>query len=389
MTDVIERADPPAAHLAPPHQGPSRRWMAVFTAALVVVILLAAALTYVGMSTVRDSRAGRRVATITDPALPGYEAFLEPTPTLLLLHTSGRSILSVVVIGLHAGDQGGSVVLVPASTRLGDGASAVPLDVASSYGPSLTGAQFPVQELLGVGIDEVVEVDDARWAELVAPVAPLAIDNPVELPGFAAGPLSLTAEQVGPYLAARGEGESAVAPLERERIVLEAWFGAVASSGDPRAAVPGEVDSGIGRFVRALAAGPREIAALPVVETSTGAGPQVDVDEDAAAALIASAVPFPTAAHVGGRTRVRLLDGTGDREHVAVAAPLIVPAGSEIVVVGNADRFDYTETQIRYHHPLQKRAAEAIRDALGAGRVVDDARQTDAFDVTIVLGPDV
>ena len=59
------------------------------------------------------------------------------------------------------------------------------------------------------------------------------------------------------------------------------------------------------------------------------------------------------------------------------------------MVVGNADRFDYEATEIRYHDPLQKAAAEALRAALGTGRVIDDARQTDAFDVTIVLGPDV
>ena len=72
-----------------------------------------------------------------------------------------------------------------------------------------------------------------------------------------------------------------------------------------------------------------------------------------------------------------------------MAAPLVVPAGSEIVVVGNADAFDYRTTEIRYHDPTFKAAAEELRDALGAGRVVDDPRQTDAFDVTIVLGTDV
>lgn len=78
------------------------------------------------------------------------------------------------------------------------------------------------------------------------------------------------------------------------------------------------------------------------------------LDVDALAALIPTLVPFPTAAHPGGRTRVRLLDGTGDAQHVLTAAPLIVPAGSEIVVVGNADRFDYDTTEIRYHDPVLK-----------------------------------
>ena len=71
------------------------------------------------------------------------------------------------------------------------------------------------------------------------------------------------------------------------------------------------------------------------------------------------------------------------------AAPLVVPADAEIVVAGNADRFSYTVTEIRYHDPTRKAAAERIRDSLGAGTVIEDPRPTDAFDVTIVLGNDV
>ena len=70
-------------------------------------------------------------------------------------------------------------------------------------------------------------------------------------------------------------------------------------------------------------------------------------------------------------------------------APSVVPAGTEIVVVGNADAFDYEVTEIRYHHPTFRSEAEDIRDASGVGRVIDDPRQTDAFDVTIVLGTDL
>jgi hypothetical protein len=125
------------------------------------------------------------------------------------------------------------------------------------------------------------------------------------------------------------------------------------------------------------------------VEVPDGEGTRTDVDRDAVDELIAELVPFPTASRPGGRVRVRLLDGSGTRDHVLSAAPLIVPADSEIVVVGNAEAFDYETTEIRYHHPTFEPAAEALQKALGAGRVIDDPRQTDAFDVTIVLGPDV
>jgi hypothetical protein len=243
--------------------------------------------------------------------------------------------------------------------------------------------------MLGFGISEVVVVDKARWAELIGPVAPLTFTNPDAVSEFPAGEISLGADQVAAYLGAKGEGQSELARMARHQLFYEAWAAAVAASGDP-AVVPGEVESGIGRFVRGLAAGPVQIETLPVTEIPLVAG-FVRIDPDAAVIedLLPTVVPFPTAARPGGRVRVRLLDGTGDQDHVLRTAPLVVPADAEIVVVGNADRFDYEITEIRYHVPLQKTAAESLRAALGAGRVIDDPRQTDAFDVTIVLGTDV
>ncbi len=375
-------------HFADPGDGPSRRWMTVFSLLLVTVLVAATVLTYVGVQTVRTSRAGRSVSTVTDPALPGFEAFLEPTPTLLIVHSSGTTLVSAAVLALNSGDVGGSVLLIPPATRLGPDENAFTLGAVSAFGGSTEAILPGLQSLLRIGITDVAVVDDARWAELVAPVAPIAIQNPDTVGAFPAGPLSLEAEQVGPYLAARADGESDLARLYRQQLFFEAWADAVAASPDP-AAVPGEVESGIGRFVRGLASGSHRIATLPVVETPTADGTRLDVDADATNVLVSALVPFPTAGRPGGRVRVRLLDGSGDPDHVLTAAPLIVPAGSEIVVVGNADSFGYATTEIRYHHPTMKTAAQELRDALGVGRVVDDPRPTDAFDVTIVLGPDL
>jgi LytR cell envelope-related transcriptional attenuator len=153
--------------------------------------------------------------------------------------------------------------------------------------------------------------------------------------------------------------------------------------------VPGEVESGIGRFVRGLAAGPHRVETVPTTSQPVGFVYRYDLEPDALGALVAELVRFPTAGIPGGRVRVRLLDGAGEADHVQRVAPLVVPANAEIVVVGNAAAFDSTETEIRYHTPTARTAANALQAALGAGRVVDDPRQTDAFDVTIVLGTDV
>jgi len=363
--------------------------MAVFAGFMVMALGASMALTYVGLKTVRSSKAGRIVSTVTDPTAPGFEAFVEPTPTLVVLHDVDGELVSIAVLALNNGDAGGSVVLVPPATLGGGGVDATPLSVIYAFGVDKAGAaRAAVQGALGIGIAEAVVVDDARWAELVGPVGPLALTNPDDLEGFPAGPLSLLPAQVGPWLKTMREGESDLARLYRQELFWQAWAAAVANADDP-GAVPGEVDVGIGRFVRGLGNGPARVATIPVDESVDAFGnPQFMPDAAAVEVMISDLVPFPTGDVEGARTRVRLLDGSGDPQQVMRAAPLVVPADAEIVVAGNADRFDYSATEIRYHAPALKAAAERIRDSLGVGTVVDDPRPTEAFDVTIVLGAD-
>src|SRR5688572_28674486 len=93
-TEPVDAA--PGRHFV--HHGPSRRWMTVFLSLLAVAIVAAAALTYVGVKTVRSSRAGQVVSTVTDPEAPGFEAFLEPSPTLAVFHREDGKLRSMAVL---------------------------------------------------------------------------------------------------------------------------------------------------------------------------------------------------------------------------------------------------------------------------------------------------
>lgn len=370
------------------HRGPSRRWMAGFVAALTVAVVAAGALAFVGVQTLRESSAGRRV-TSADPTEPGFEGLLEPTPTLLVVHQQGTVLTSAAVLALANGDAGGSVILLPPSVKVGDGPKAVPLSVLAAFGGTIDDLQGAAEAVTGVGIQEVVVVDDTRWAELVGPVSPLVLQNPDDVGDFDEGPLELPADQVGAWLRASRKNESQLARVYRQQLFWESWVAAVAASSDP-AALPGELDTGLGRFVRGLAAGPLTVTTLPVIDEIDEAGGTVyRVDRDALRSVITDLVPFPTGTELAPRTRVRLLDGAGESDHVQSAAPAVVSADATIVVVGNADAFDYVTTEIRYHQPAQRAAAERLQQALGAGTVVEDVRPIDAFDVTIVLGTDV
>lgn len=366
---------------------PSRRWMTGFVAILAVAALVGGALAFVGVQTLRDSNAGRRVNS-ADPSEPGFEGLLEPTPTLLVVQVAGGVLKSAALLALANGDDGGSVVLLPPSVAVGDGADAATMAVTYAFGGTPDLMRGAGEAITGVGVEDVVVLDDARWEELVAPVAPLTLENPDALPDFSAGTVELGADQVASWLEATKPGESELSAVYRQQLFWEAWVTAVAAS-TAAASVPGELDSGMGRFVRGLAAGRLQVATVPVTDVIDGSGNHVfKVDRDALSKVITDLVPFPTGTALAPRTRVRLLDGTGQQEHVRSVAPAVVAAASTIVVVGNADRFDYTTTEIRYHQPGQRAAAERLREALGAGKVVEDVRPIDSFDVTIVLGTD-
>jgi hypothetical protein len=175
----------------------------------------------------------------------------------------------------------------------------------------------------------------------------------------------------------------------RQQLFWEAWIAAIADAGAD-AAVPGEVDAGLGRFLRSLTDGPSAVEILPGREQDGDErGARFLPESEMVAAVLGRLVPFPTAAEPGGRTRVRLLDGVGDPALVLEASPRLVPAGAEIVIFGNsAEGFDIDRTSIRVHDVNLVGAAERLRDALGVGDVRVEPRPTDTYDVTIVLGAD-
>jgi hypothetical protein len=207
--------------------------------------------------------------------------------------------------------------------------------------------------------------------------------------------VSLRAADVGPFLAARSPDEPELDRVSRQAAFWNAWLAKVQTGG--RDAVPGELDSGIGRFVRGVAQDPTAsvLPVTPLGRSSTAFAP----DEDRIAELVSQAVPYPLSPAPGRRVRVRLLNGTTDRDLTPAAARQLVEAGAEITIAGNADSFHVTETTFTYRSSDQRAAARRLADSFGVGTVerADDApsstgstaaEDADEIDVTIVLGSD-
>jgi hypothetical protein len=381
-----------------------------------------AVLAVVGVNLVRNSTAGRFIEPLADPDDPGYQAYVVPTPTMAVVQRgSDGELVGVAVLVLDSSDEGGTVMLVPASTLTRqpppppDGATSESAESTESTvsGPGDTSEPRPtmadmyrqggaegvvaaVAGLLAMAIPEQLEVDDPRWASLVGPVAPVELQLTEAVGEWSAGEVSLAAEDVGPFLSARSEGESEADRIDRQADFWTAWLPLVREAGE--GALPGEIDVGIGRFVRGLADGSPSIVPLPG-EAAGGDDEGVSeafVPHDARVSeLVARAVPYPVSQGPESRIRVRLLNGTTDRALTGVAARVLVRGGAEITIAGNASTFDEAETRMLYGSRDQRNKALWLAAGFGGAPIEQDSALAadpgagdDEIDVTVILGDD-
>ena len=372
-------------------------WRTIVSFAVLIGLLAGGVgLAYAGARLIRSSTEGEVLRPIEDPAAPGFEALVDPTPTLVMLHDVDGKLDAITVLTLPDPEGGGGgVLLVPDRTvadlpTLGE----TTIEAAYEFGDAQIEAQA-VGDLLGTAMREIEVVDTARWADLVAPVAPITVDNPNELTvdgevRFPLGEIELAADEVGEYLEADDAEASDLARFARHQIFWDAWLAAVAEDGTP-AAVPGELESGIGRFVRALSTGVAVIETLPVqpaAEGRHGEDPAFVPRGDEMEALVSRLVPFPASPSPGARARVRLLNGTEDTTVAASVAADLPPAGVSIVLIGNAVSLDAETTTVRYVGDEFRPVALELVEILGVGEVVEESRPSDAADITVTLGAD-
>lgn len=380
------------------------------------------ALGFVGFNKVFNTTEGRRVDAQNDPRKPNYEANVTPTSVMLLAQVSpdGTTVSGLTVLSLGGGDLGGGVLFIPVNTLTNKVDTSTSTSTTGSTLPTttkpLSGATTTLAEayasdgpnvldqltanVVGVSFEEFALMTDDQLAAFVAPAAPLTIDNPdrlvqVDTAGrtkvvFAAGPLTLQAADVAHYLSLRNPQESDLNRLSRHQLVWQAWLAAVKASSNPNV-VPGEVGSGLGRYVRGLARGNVQMATLPVApkpDPKTGAETLVP-DAEQVAQLMATFVPLPTPANPGDRVRVRLLSGVGPVDVNRLLSSGLVTTGSQVTIVGNADRFDYATTTIVYYDDEFAAAASALQHHLGVGQVTKSTAPADSEDVTIIIGKDL
>ncbi len=402
-TDQATPASPPADPVAIPEQDdrtgarprPSRSswWRYGFPVVLVLLLIAVPVLIYAGVHVVLKTNDGRLIAGTANPNSPGWTATIPPTSTMMLAGVNDAGVLSTVDLMALTSPQLGNVVLIPVDTQVTfDGTTETLVEAYQSGGSAAL--ETATEALIGVGIDQTMVANSKNWQDLVTPAGSLSFTNPdnVIVNGamlFPQGPVTVSPAQVGSYLFSRNWAEDDTNRLLRQQELWKAWLAKVAASHSP-GIVPGEVDTGIGQFIRTLAHQQVQYNVLPVQvhALATAYAGVYLLQQPQAATVINAAIPFPTAAPPGSRPRIRVLDGTGRLDHGLVAAHNLAVAGAQIDSIGNAESFHDPQTEFIVANASEKAAAQKLRDALGVGVVLVNGSADDSIDVTVVLGAD-
>jgi hypothetical protein len=362
------------------HRRASRWWRYGFPAALAVLIAAVPVLVYAGAQVVLKSNDGRLIPATADPSSPGWQATVPPTPTMVLATLNDSGNLSSVALLALTSDTQGSVILIPADTQAYVFGQPQTLVAAYKSGGS-SRLKAAVEALTGAGVDDIMMANSGNWKELVAPAGPLTFDNPDDVIAdgvklFSQGRITVPPAKVGSFVEWRNWGEDDTNRLLRQEYLWKAWLAKIAAA-PGTTAVPGELDNGIGHYLRV------QVHKLTTAYTMVFLPISAEVH-----ALVGQDIPFPTAVGGGTRPHIRVLDGTGRLGHGLAAAHNLALAGAQIDTIGNASSFHIAHTQFTVTSESQRAAAQKLRDALGVGTVVVDPGADDTVDVTVVLGTD-
>jgi hypothetical protein len=388
--------------------GVGPKGVAAYGLATLVFVAGLVSLVWKGWETSLDIKGGSSFHAETDPTKPGYEAQVKPVPNHLVLNVDaeGRLTDAELLVEIGGKEAGSGVVMpIPGATLIESDAGPADLrDFLADHGVEAAVGQL--ERILGFAITDTVTLSPQQIAELFRPAGHVTFQNPdaliATLPNgdkeirYGAGQLTLSADEVAAYLAFTSDGEAAVNRSVRLGILLEAWIEsiranpALAPTIPPLEPVVGDGPVDLAALITSLAGDtisyptfPVQTIPIPGAEAAAVYRPDAEKIE----ALVPSLVPYPTSAFPGQRARTRVLNGTSDRDAAPRAAPLIVGAGAEITVFGNATGASRDVTTVEYHDDGVAAAAERIATALGV-TATRSSSGTEAYDVTVTLGAD-
>ena len=221
---------------------------------------------------------------------------------------------------------------------------------------------------------------------------------------FAAGTISLDPDQLGEFLTLRSAGEAPENRSTRAEALFGTLIPALAQGGATSTGTSGASSStsgsGAGSASNTSDDGPDlattlagmgssapDFVLLPTERQAFKGSYLYRPDTAAITERLAGVVRFPLSAFPGQRPRIRILNGTTDRNAAMSVAPSLAEAGGEVLLIGNASSFDVATTSVVYSSEAFEGVANRIAEIVGATAERSD-EASDAADIDVVLGAD-
>ncbi len=355
--------------------------------------------TFVAMAAqdaVLESRSGSVSEVILDPAAPGFRAFTEATPTVLVAHTSiagpGQELLGVSILTPADAAVGGTVITVQ-STFAADSSSPALRDIYRSGG--LDSVASTLGEVAATGFTSTVELDGEQWVSLIGDDAPLTLTLRTDLietqESFGsvvvdADTRGFTPEELLTIVIHQNPSEPSLGAALRHQEVWRAWISQTQGTSERSVLA----DTGGEEFARVLAALESGEVSFRTIPTSTRAvGPTEDTayiaDESEIRNVFAQIVPFPTEVVPGDRPAVLLLDSTGGVVESNVFVEQIARSGGRVTILGNTVGEQEARNRVQFHDTAGGPLAVEIAGALGVSDVEDVPLDGATTSVTVII----
>jgi hypothetical protein len=324
---------------------------------------------------------------------------------------SGGPALWLALLAYDSNTQKGSVIYIPAHAAVevpGRGLQGVG-DALESGGPPLL--LVSAENLLGIDIDNYVELSDKDARVVFESTGPLSVDVPHEV-RIAIGKnrarliFDNGLQRLGPsflvqLLYIRGLESDDVELGSRHLAFWHGFFEAFAEEPEDLASAVraaggalAESDSDVATHVKLLTrlagldVSQRTLVTLPVQQVSVGGSELYSVDPDEVAALMDDLVSGATAPR--DEVKVQVLNGNGVPGIGQEVAEELIGAGFRVVLTGNARRLNYSTTLIITYDDSPEGLAlgERARKLIGVGEVQVSGQSQGIVDLTIVIGKD-
>ncbi len=364
-------------------------WLALFVAFLVAAAVMVARLWAEGTEAALNSTEGQLIEVITDPEQPGFEALLDPTPTLLIAHTDNGELIGVTVMARTAVEGGGHMILIGPNVLVeavpGSGEGRFVNDAYIENG--LGGVEEILGQMFGFGFVNAIEMSTPELGASLGLVQPIQMELLDDLgPEADSGSIEVwlergiteldgpTAAEVYSHL---GADEAEVNRQERQADLWQDWIDKIGTAADPDSAAAVS-DRVLAAYLLAFSRGEVQVQTLPTrMAVFDDNKPFYVLDaEDLTwiSELSEAIVPVPVPPAGESWPRIRLLDGTGSSATRDAALAALFDLEMQAVILGNADEFSVETSRVIHYEPDD--AAEAAED------VVDDADAQAVVDAT-------